>query len=382
MNSGYNKVSPVVSERSEIKVKIRTRKGKLYVDYYVEGKRLRRSTGLADNAANRKLVKDRIIPQIQAKILLGEYGKKISKPLKEYAMSYLHECEALASYDSKAKMVQVIIKELGSRKIDRVTRADVKRFVNSFSDRPHIAKKYLTMLKGIFMVAIDEEVIVNNPANNVKPPKALKPKVDPFSPEEVQALMEASTGMLHDFLGIAFNTGLRSGEILGLMRSDIGHDSIDIRRAVTRGKVGETKTVGSVRKIPLFNVIKPYIENRMKESKSLFLFDKEGGHLGDVGYFRRAWKTAMKKSGVRYRKIYNTRHTFITAMLNSGRFSVLQIAQMVGHATPRMIMTTYAGYIKSEHLRIDVDTDLFGHNTGTQGENADDGEKGKSSGSA
>lgn len=120
----------------------------------------------------------------------------------------------------------------------------------------------------------------------------------------------------------------------------------------------------------------------MKKSESLFLFDKEGGHLGDVGYFRCAWKTAIRKSGVRYRKIYNTRHTFITAMLNSGKYSVLQIAQMVGHATPRMIMTTYAGYIKSEHLRIDVDTDLFGHNMGTQDKEESDDNQEETSGSA
>ncbi len=368
---GYNNTSPVLAEGSEIKVKIRTRKGRLYVDYYVEGERVRRSTGLADTAANRKIIKDKVIPVIQGKILMGEYGKRISRPFKVYALEYLKEKEHLVSYPTKSAKVEVVNEKLGQKKVDHVTRADIKRFLKQFHDRPQTAKDYLTILRGIFLVAMDEEVIKTNPADGIKLPKMPKPKIDPFSPEEVQALMNASFGLLKDYLGIAFNTGMRSAEILGLMRSDIGEDSIDIRRAVTRGRVAETKTVGSVRKIPLFNVVRPYVQNRLESSESLFLFDKIGGHLGDIGYFRRAWKTAIKKSGVRYRKIYNTRHTFITAMLNSGKYSVLQIAQMVGHATPRMIMTTYAGYIKSEHLRIDVDTDLFGHNMGTR-ENKED----------
>jgi len=52
-------------------------------------------------------------------------------------------------------------------------------------------------------------------------------------------------------------------------------------------------------------------------------------------------------------------------MLNSGQYTVLQIAQIVGHSSPRMIMTTYAGFVKSEHLKIDVTIDLYRHNTVT-----------------
>ena len=258
----------------------------------------------------------------------------------------------------------IINKGLGKVPVDRLTRSHIKEFIAQFNDRPHVRKEYLGDLRGILEVALDDEVIQVNPARNVKVGKLGKPKIDPFSPEEVQAIMKHATGMFKSFLGISFNTGARSGEVLGLMRNDVG-EQLHIRRTVTRNSVNEPKTIGSVRSIPIFDVIEPFLDERLENSKSLYLFDKNGGNLGDIGYFRRQWKTVLKNAGVRYRKLYNTRHTFITAMLNSGQFSILQIAQMVGHASPRMIMSTYAGYVQSEHLKIDVKTDLFGHNMGT-----------------
>lgn len=300
--------------------------------------------------------------------LLGEYGKRKAQSLFEYIPRYLTTKEDLTSFDVKKSRALVIRKELGNIPVDRITRSHVKEFIAQFNDRPSTRKEYLGDLRGILDIALDDEVIQVNTAKNVKVGKLGKPKIDPFSPEEVRAIMEQAEGLFKSFLGIAFNTGARSGEVLGLMRNDIA-SQLHIKRTVTRGSVNEPKTIGSVRSIPIFDVIEPYIDERLENSKSLYLFDKDGGHLGDVAYFRRQWKTVIKKSGVRYRKLYNTSHTFITAMLNSGEFSILQIAQMVGHASPRMIMSTYAGFVQSEHIKIDVKTDLFGHNMGILEEN-------------
>ena len=349
---------------SGVNVKVRSRKEILFVDYYANGKRTRRSTGLQDTAANRKKVLKEIIPKIQAKILLGEYGKRRAKAISEYTSRYLVSKEDLYSYATKKSRVEVIKKKLGHIQVDRLTRSDIKEFLLAFKDKPYTKKEYLNELRGIIDIAIDDEVISVNQARNIKVGKLGKPKIDPFSREEVELIMANAHGMFHSFLGVCFNTGCRSGEALGLMRMDVGKQ-LHIRRTVTRGIVKETKTVGSIRSIPIFDVMQPFLDERLKSSKALYLFDKNGGHLGDSGYFRRQWKTTLKKAGVRYRKMYNTRHTFITAMLNSSQFSILQIAQMVGHASPRMIMSTYAGFVQSEHLKIDVKTNLFGHNMGT-----------------
>jgi len=97
----------------------------------------------------------------------------------------------------------------------------------------------------------------------------------------------------------------------------------------------------------------------MKKSQSLYLFDNEEKFISDISYFKRQWHTLIKNSGVPYRKIYNTRHTFITAMLNSGQVKIMEIAAIVGHTSPRMIMTNYAGFIKDNHLKVNTNIELF-----------------------
>lgn len=65
--------------------------------------------------------------------------------------------------------------------------------------------------------------------------------------------------------------------------------------------------------------------------------------------------------GIRFGGADSTRHSFITAMLNSGKFKILDISAIVGHTSPQMIMSNYAGFIKDEHLKIDTNISLFGH---------------------
>ena len=110
----------------------------------------------------------------------------------------------------------------------------------------------------------------------------------------------------------------------------------------------------------MFDVVRPFIEDQMKRSGSLYLFDVDGKPLSDIGVLRkRKWHKLLKECGIEYRKIYNTRHTFITAMLNSGQYKLTTIAKIVGHTTIETLVENYAGFIKDEHLKIDANIDIF-----------------------
>ncbi len=109
----------------------------------------------------------------------------------------------------------------------------------------------------------------------------------------------------------------------------------------------------------MFESVKPYLENQIKKSQSLYLFDIDKTFIKDISYFQNQWHKLIKNSEIPYRKIYNTRHTFITAMLNSGQVKIMEIAAIVGHTSPRMIMTNYADFIQDNHLKVDTNIDLF-----------------------
>lgn len=90
--------------------------------------------------------------------------------------------------------------------------------------------------------------------------------------------------------------------------------------------------------------------------------------IKDAIFFKRRWHQLVKDCGIEYRKLYSTRHTFITAMLNSGKFKIMEIAAIVGHTSPEMIMKNYAGFIQDNHLKIDTSVNLFENHGGSLGD--------------
>ena len=59
---------------------------------------------------------------------------------------------------------------------------------------------------------------------------------------------------------------------------------------------------------------------------------------------REVWARAMKKSGLRYRRMYETRHTFASWALGAGE-SPEWVARTLGHVNTSMVHKTYGRYI-------------------------------------
>lgn len=339
---------------------VRSRKGILYLNYHANGKRVQRSTGLNDTAQNRKRLEKGVIPELMIRIKLGDFSKPVSKKFDHYFQKYMKMKQEDKGYASKVFIYQKVNKSFGGFDVDKINRLHIKEYLSDLDIKNTSKKLYLTTIRGVLDIALDDDAIERNIAKDIILNKDEKEDARPFSMQEVQLLLSMSTGMLQNYLGIAFYTGMRSGEILGLMRSDIKSDRISIKRSISKGNVTSPKTRGSIRDIPYFDKARLYIEEQMKASKSLYLFEYDGHFLNDVSYFKRQWHRLIHKTGIEYRKLYSTRHTFITTMLNSGIYRTMDIARIVGHTSPRMIMTTYSGFIGEEHLEIDTKSFDYG----------------------
>lgn len=351
--------SSAVANRKSKMATIRNRNGKLYMDYRANGKRVQRSTGLSDTPVNRKLLLESVIPKLEQSIKLGIVSKLEPKKFSHYFSKYVEIKQNDKGYHHKSYVYKLVNEHFGTFVIEKINRLHVKEYLNGLNIKNSSKKLYLATIRGVLDLAMDDDALERNVAKDIKLQKDDKEKVRPFSQEEVQRLLQNAEGMLKQYLGIAFYTGMRSGEILGLMRMDIADDHISIRRSISNGKVTSPKTLGSVRDIPLFENVRPYVDAQMNASKSCYLFELNGKPLRDISYFKRQWYALIHKCGIDYRKLYNTRHTFVTAMLNSGKYKTMDIARIVGHTSPRMILTTYSGFIGEDHL--DIDTKSFSY---------------------
>jgi integrase len=70
--------------------------------------------------------------------------------------------------------------------------------------------------------AVRQGFLIRNVAELVDPPKAKKPVINTLTPEEVAWLLKAAKSTVyHPIIYTAVNTGLRQGELLGLMWHDV-----------------------------------------------------------------------------------------------------------------------------------------------------------------
>jgi len=337
--------------------------GRLYLEYKAYGKTVQKSTKLLDTPKNRLIVEKEIIPPLQLSILRGDFNGDKPREFSYYSFIYLDRKRNLKSYKRLQKHISVINEYFGDMLISKIRRSDIKNWINMKLDElsSKTIKNYLSSIRGVFLIAIDLEVISENIVKDIELPKHYIKTVEPFSINEVNLLLSNANEFYKLYLYIAFYTGMRRGEILGLQWSDIDFDKkcIYINRAVTDGVVTTPKTDNSIRVVPLFDELLMYLHG--KKNNSIWLFPGiNGDYLKSFsGTRKREWKILLEKSNIRYRKLYTTRHTFIVTMLKKSDLSVLEIAQIVGHTTTQMIIHHYAKYIDREHLKIDRSLDIF-----------------------
>ncbi len=207
--------------------------------------------------------------------------------------------------------------------------------------------------------AVEDEILDSNPLSGwtYKNREQLKEEddVDPFTREEQQAILAAARGDTWPQLQFSFWTGLRPSELIALEWGDIDWIAGEIRivRAKTRAakEPESTKTLAGRRTVKM---LAPAREALLKQKELTFL---AGGRVflntitGEpwkhAGYiYRVIWVPAMKKSGVRWRRPYQSRHTYASMMLSAGEHP-MWVAKQLGHKDWTMIAKVYGRWMPS-----------------------------------
>ncbi|MFA5214537.1 site-specific integrase [Sulfuricurvum sp.] len=330
------------------------RGNKLWVDYYVEGNRIRKATGLEDTKANRSFVKKDIIPKLSAMIITGEIHQKQPKTFGYYFDIFLTLKDSNRSYFVKKPIWNKVNEKFKNLDVDKITRLDVKSYINSLPIKSVSKGAYKTVLKEVLELAVDDGVLKTNPAINIKLHGDVQENIQYFTKEEVKLILSRAEGILKPYLMLAFHTGMRPEEILGLQSNDVSDGWIEIKRVRTRGRIDIPKTRNSVRKVPCPS----FVINELEQIKSdhLFLFRD----IDDATKLRRIWPSLLKKCELPKRKLYSARHTFATIMLQDGIVSINELAGLLGHSSPKITLAHYASVIDSKQIDLGRDFNLFG----------------------
>jgi len=226
---------------------------------------------------------------------------------------------------------------------------------------PRTVAKILTLLGTVFRYGKRIGLMSDNPAADVRKPKAAKRSVYILEPEEI-ARLRAALDVPHERLlvELAITTGLRSGEIRGLV-----WDSIDLEgkrlfvehQATRRREDDATKTENALRTVPLPGYLIPELK-RWKLACPVtargLVFPGEPGEGGERGpidadvLLRNILRRALRKAGLPPLRFHDMRHLAGTLMSEAG-VPPKRAQEILGHADVRTTLAIYTHAMRRKH---------------------------------
>ena len=347
-------------------MKLISRNGKLWITFYHQSTRYRRTLGLDDTKANRKLATNKIIPEIVYKLNSGEFFEKEKQnkvpTVSEYAKISLElhsqTRKASTSYDYETSIRLHILPKFGKVRLDKIKPSDIQLWQNNLLKKlkPRRVRNIRATFNTIFSDALRDEIIDKNPISLIRTPKLDKIDVKAFSLEEMKQIIATAKGEMKAFTALGFFTGMRSGEIIGLRWEDVDFSNreIHIKRAIKMGVISTPKTKSSIRTIDMLDNLVPYLQKQYKltgQHNSYVFLNKDDEHYYDIKRIRDSkWKRLLKECEIEYRTIYQMRHTFATVMIEN-KEDILWVSNMLGHSDSSMTLQMYAKYRKRENVK-------------------------------
>ncbi|MFT6908550.1 MAG: integrase [Oleiphilaceae bacterium] len=226
---------------------------------------------------------------------------------------------------------------------------------NDWAKNQAMSGKTMNDIRNILSQILDEafydEVIETNPMKRTRPSKKITKEPEPFNNLEIQKILEVLESPMKEYFQLAFFSGLRTGELIALrwMDVDFKRDKMFIRRSISNGVEKEPKTKGSIRNMDLHPLAKDALntvwDKYRVDSYRVFVDPKTDlTYKNAEGIRKYIWSKAIAKSGVKYRCPYQTRHTFASIMLSSGK-NIMWVANQMGHSNWGMLVKVYGRWI-------------------------------------
>jgi len=374
------------------------------------GERRRRSfSGTAKQEVNKKMTAyiENFNNEIETSI---EANKTLKESMQNWLQVFKFPSVERTTYDRyECTAINQIYPLIGNKIVGNITAADIKKVLNHWMNEGYAyttVKKVHVILGDYFKHLTQEELIPRNPMNAAPMIKksnfyAIQEKeelptnetVTVFTAEEIEKLKaEAAkaygTGKkLYRQAGayiLMLNTGLRPGEMLGLVNGDIDLENrvLHLQRGVkvinkrvgvelldgsTEIKVGKLKSETSKRDVPLNDTAVQMIEELRREhyfgENSPLVCDEHGG-VTNPERFRRRYHRLLEGAGIESKGLHALRHTFATNLVNGVKqpdgtlkaLTVKQVADLLGHSTTQV---TEMYYVKRDMSMLDGITNDF-----------------------
>lgn len=240
-----------------------------------------------------------------------------------------------------ARLVRLHVEPwFGGRRLSALTSDEMRLWVDG------ALPEAVAVMRSVLGVATREGWIAASPMRSVAVPQRKRRKYQVWSTTECKVILGAVKDDLwwRAFYAVMLSTGVRRGEILSLMWSDVDLDgaTVLVRSTVTtdeRGRPiqGETTKGKRTRRIALNRQAVDALK-RLPERTGYVL--SRHGDMASRGYVNDGHRRWCRIADVRPIRVHDIRHTVATILLDAG-VPVKVVSDMLGHGSAVTTMDIY-----------------------------------------
>lgn len=275
----------------------------------------------------------------------------VAQALDDWLRIARTRCEQSTLRDYQSAIEYHLKPVFGKKLIAELTAPDIRNWISFLKISPKRINNVLVPLRGVLGDAFADGLIDRNPGERIKNLPTRPEEPDPLSPGEIEALLAACDGQIRNLFQFAIWTGLRTSELIAVRWGDIDwlKSVVRIRRANVRKQMKVPKTKAGERDVKLLSGALAALETQKQytllHGKEIFFNPRTNSPWETDGQVRKtAWQHAVKRSGIRDRNPYQTRHTFASLCLTAGE-NIAWVARQLGHKDIAMTLKRYARYI-------------------------------------
>jgi len=249
---------------------------------------------------------------------LENYSKPPVRELKTHEAN-LRAAKHLKLAFSTRRLIDVMADDIELFLRERLRQRVKTKTKNGIHERGYVkastVHQDLRVLRRVLNVAVRKKLLPSNPCSGVEFPVVVKRFFKPhYMTWSEQHLIERhSPAFLRNIVQIITEAGFRIKKELLPMRKD------QINLANATAWVCDSKTENGVAEVPLTPIAVTAFQNQISlAGPGEYLFPAGRSAEGHQKSVKRAWRTALRRSGVPYFRIYDLRSTYATRLSAGG----------------------------------------------------------------
>ena len=279
-------------------------------------------------------------------------------------------------YERQAKLY--LRPELGSIPLEALKAHTIQHLYNKLSQehdgKPALSSKTIKNIHGVLHKALQQAVLLNyiryNPTSACVLPKIIKKEIHPLNDQQTAQLLNLLKGSKYELpLTVALFTGVREGELLGLMWDCVNFEkgTILIDKQLRKGQqkggtyyFSPPKNNKSRTLTPAPYVMKLLRAQKIRQAEQKLMagpawedtglvFTNEFGRYVSYRAIYDSFKRVVRQIGIPSARIHDLRHTYAVNCIRAGD-DIKTVQSNLGHATAAFTLDVYGHF--TEDMRM------------------------------